>query len=146
MFQTQASSVAQQSVCSVSFVEFRYCLPSQAKVISPFIDQLMRLIARFRRLDGSNFDIASALHEVLTNAIAYGKHSDGDNTVHVVCRCTMEGEVSITVRDDCDGLYGGSVSDPTTTENRIFTNGDRVYLTRGMYQSRFEQAYAAAHI
>jgi anti-sigma regulatory factor (Ser/Thr protein kinase) len=53
----------------VPFIELRESLPSQIAIISPLVDELMRFIARFRRSDGSEVDIETALHEALANAI-----------------------------------------------------------------------------
>ena len=50
---------------SASFVAVRNTLPSDVDVVSPFVDQLMRFISRFRVADGENFEIELALREAL---------------------------------------------------------------------------------
>jgi hypothetical protein len=48
MAQEQALSLSPQTLRSVRFVELRQSLPSQVALISPFVDQLMRFIAKCR--------------------------------------------------------------------------------------------------
>jgi hypothetical protein len=60
-----------QSFHSAAFVELRQSLPSQVQHISPFVDQLMRFIRRFRPTDGSEIDIEVAIREALANAVVH---------------------------------------------------------------------------
>ena len=61
----QVASPEWQSFRSVSFVELRYTVPSHVDIMSPFVDQLMRFISRYRGPDESNFEIELALREAL---------------------------------------------------------------------------------
>jgi anti-sigma regulatory factor (Ser/Thr protein kinase) len=101
---THAKSQVLRTFRSVPFVELKQFRPSQVAVISPFLDQLMRFIARFRSVDGSEFGIELALREALANAIVPGNQEDPHKRVYVVCRCTTDGEVSITIQDEGKGL------------------------------------------
>jgi Histidine kinase-like ATPase domain len=85
------------------FVELQQSLPSQVSAIEPFVWQLMRFISKFRSPDGSETDIELALHEALANAVIHGNGEDPYKRVYVVCRCDMDGEVSITIRDQGQG-------------------------------------------
>jgi serine/threonine-protein kinase RsbW len=136
----QSLSLAPRTVRSVPFVELRQSLPSQVAIISPFADQLMRFIARFRNSDGSELNIETALREALANAIVHGNQQDSRKCVYVACRCSTDGEVSITVQDEGQGFDADSVSDPTTPENRLLTQGRGIYLMKTlMDEIRFEQ-------
>jgi len=42
----------------------------------------------------------------------------------------MDGEVSITVRDEGNGFDSSAVLDPTFRENLLFTHGRGIYLMR----------------
>jgi serine/threonine-protein kinase RsbW len=100
----------------------------------------MHFIARFRNADGSELDIEMALREALANAIVHGNQRDSRKCVHVACRCSTDGEVSITVQDEGQGFDADSVSDPTTPENRLLTQGRGIYLMRTlMDEIRFDQ-------
>lgn len=128
---------------SVPFVELRQFLPSQIEIISPFVDQLMRFITRFRNADGSELDIDLALHEALANAIVHGNRRDARKLVFVVCRCTIDGEVSIRVQDQGQGFDVDTVADPTTTNNRLLAHGRGIYLMKTlMDEIWFEQGGA----
>jgi len=133
-------SLTPQAFRSVPFVELRQILPSQIAIISPFVEQLMGFIARFRNSDGSELDIEMALREALANAIVHGNRQDSRKSVYVACRCTTDGEVSITVQDEGPGFDADSIADPTTPENRLLTQGRGIYLMRTlMDEVRFEQ-------
>jgi serine/threonine-protein kinase RsbW len=132
---------------SVPFVELKQCLPSRISIISPFVDQLMRFIARFRNSDGSELDIEMALREALANAMVHGNQQDPRKCVYVACRCTTDGEVSITVEDEGQEFDADSVVDPTAQENRLLTHGRGIYLMRTlMDEVCFEQGGAVVYM
>ena len=100
MAHTQSLSLLPRNGHSVPFAEVRQSLPSKVAAIFPFADQLMRFIVNFRSADGSETDIEMALHEALVNAVIHGNGENSGKRVYVDCRCYMDGEVSITVRDE----------------------------------------------
>lgn len=99
MAQTQSLSLLPRNGHSAPFVELRQSLPSQVASISPYVHQLVQLILNFRNADGSEIDIELALHEALANAVVHGNGEDPCRRIHVMCRCYMDGKVSITIRD-----------------------------------------------
>jgi serine/threonine-protein kinase RsbW len=112
------------------FVESQHCLPSQIQAISLFVDRLMRFILHFRNADGSEIDIEVAVREALTNAVIHGNGENPDKRVYVVCRCYMDGEVSIAVRDQGPGFDSRTVPDPTALANRLLPYGRGIYLMK----------------
>ena len=99
------------------FAEFKYSLPSNLAIMSPFVDHLMRLIRKFRIADGTEVDIEVALREALANAVIHGNHKDLHKHVYLTMFCVADGEVSIMIRDEgagffreleseCTGLFG----------------------------------------
>ena len=132
---------------SVPFVELRQTLPSQIAIISPFVDQLMHFIARFRTSDGSELNIETALHEALANAIVHGNQEDPRKLVCVTCRCTTDGEVSVTVQDEGQGFDTAAVLDPTSPENRLLPHGRGIYLMKTLMDDVcFEQGGAVVYM
>jgi serine/threonine-protein kinase RsbW len=130
MAHTQSLSLLPRNGHSVPFVELRQALPSKVAAISPFTEQLMRFILNFRMADGSEIDIEMALLEALANAVIHGNGDDSRKSVYVTCRCYMDGEVSVTVRDEGKGFDSSTVLDPTVLENLMFTHGRGIYLMK----------------
>jgi serine/threonine-protein kinase RsbW len=147
MAYSHALSLPPQAFRSVPFVELRQSLPSQIAIIAPFVDQMMHFIARFRNVDGSELNIEVALREALINAIVHGNRQDPRKRVSVACRCTTDGEVSITVQDEGQGFDSDAVPDPTAPENRLLTHGRGIYLMKTlMDEVRFDQGGAVVYM
>src|SRR5437879_13517143 len=100
----QSLSLLPRTNHSAPYVELRQSLPSRVAVVSPFVDQLMRFILNFRMADGSEIDIEMALLEALANAVIHGNGDNSGKRVYVTCLCCMDGEVSITFRDEGKGF------------------------------------------
>jgi serine/threonine-protein kinase RsbW len=147
MIHKQFLSQSPQTFRSVRFVELRHSLPSQIALISPFVDQLMRFVARCRNQGGSELEIETALREALANAIHHGNQEDPYKRVYVTCRCAADGEVAITVQDEGQGFDCDAVPDPTTPENRLVKHGRGIYLVKTlMDEVRFEKGGAVVYM
>jgi serine/threonine-protein kinase RsbW len=130
-----------------AYAELRQLLPSQIQVLSPFINHIMDFIAKLRNVDGSEVDIEVALREALANAIVHGNGEDPRKHVWVTCRCTTDGEVSITVQDEGQGFENTTVPDPTISENRLRMSGRGIYLMKTlMDEVHFEQRGTVVHM
>lgn len=90
----------------------------------------MRFILNFRSSGGGEADIELALHEALANAAIHGNSGSSCKRIYVTCRCYMDGEVSITVRDEGRGFDSSALRDPTFQENVLFTHGRGIYLMK----------------
>ena len=130
MAHTESLSLLPRTAHSTPFVELRQSLPSRVAIVSPFVDQLMQFILKFRMADGTEIDIETALLEALANAVIHGNGDNSAKRVYVTCRCYMDGEVSITVRDQGNGFDSSMVEDPTSLENVLFTHGRGIYLMK----------------
>src|ERR1700741_5478443 len=100
MAHTQSLSLLPRNGHSVPFVELRQSLPSKVAAISPFTEQLMRLLLNFRMADGMGIAIEMSLREALANAVIDGNGDDSRKSVYVTCRCYRVGEGAGTVRDE----------------------------------------------
>jgi serine/threonine-protein kinase RsbW len=144
---TQSLSLQPRNDHSVPFIQLRQSFPSRVRAISPFVNQLMRFILKFRRADGSETDIDLALHEALANAVIHGNGGSYYKRIYVTCRCYMDGEVSITVRDEGRGFDSSAVPDPTFRGHLLLTHGRGIYLMKVlMDEVCFEQRGAAVVI
>jgi serine/threonine-protein kinase RsbW len=140
MVDTQSLSHLARNGHSVSFVELRQPLPSKAAAISPFTEPLTRFILNFQAPDGSEIDIEVALLEAPANAVIHRNGDSSSKSVYVGCRCYVDGEVAITVRDDGKGFDSSTVPDPTFLENLLFTHGRGIHLMKTlMDEVPFEQ-------
>ena len=143
MVHTQSLSLLPRNAHSSPFIELRQSLPSKVAVISPFVDQLMRFILNFRSADRSETDIEMALREALANAVIHGNGENSFKRVYVECRCYVNGEVSITVRDEGRGFDWNAIPNPTFRENLLFTHGRGIYLMKTlMDEITFEEGGA----
>src|SRR5207245_5650131 len=109
MAHTQSLSLLPRTAHSFPFIELRQSLSSKVAAISPFVEQLMRFILKFRSADGTESDIEMALYEALANAVIHGNGENSCKRIYVECRCYMDGEVSITVRDAGRGIASSAV-------------------------------------
>ena len=143
MAHTRSLSLLPRNAHSIPFVELRQSLASQVSAISLFVDQLMRFILKFRNADGSETDIEMALHEALVNAVMHGNGENSCKRVYVTCRCYVDGEVSITVRDQGKGFDSSALLNPTFRENLLLTHGRGIYLMKTlMDEITFEEGGA----
>jgi serine/threonine-protein kinase RsbW len=124
------------SSISAPFVELHQSLPSRAVAISSFVDQLMRFIRFFMQKGGTaneaEEEIEIAISEALANAVIHGNHESPKKQVHVACRCSMDGEVLISVRDEGEGFDSRVVPDPTKTQRLLFTHGRGLHLMKAL--------------
>jgi serine/threonine-protein kinase RsbW len=139
----QSLSSSSKTPRSVPFVELRQSLSSQVALISPFVDQVMRFLAKCRNDEDGQVEIETALREALANAIVHGNRENPHKSVYVTCRCTLEGEVSIRVEDEGQGFDSKAVPDPTTPERRLAEHGRGIYLMKTlMDEIRFDRGGA----
>jgi serine/threonine-protein kinase RsbW len=140
MDQSQALAYQGHGSESGAYVELWQSLRSQIEAISPFLDQLMRCLKRFRDEDGIEVDIEIAVREALTNAVVHGNREDPNKLVFVTSRCSANGEVSITVCDEGQGFDSRAVPDPTAPENVLSSHGRGIYVMQKlMDEVSFEQ-------
>ena len=147
MAHTRALNLPPRTVHPAAFVELHQSFPSQVQAISPSVDQVMRFMRSFRKADGSESEIEAALCEALANAVVHGNGENPRKRVYVACRCYMDGEVSVTVRDEGQGFDTTTVPDPTTSDNRLLPHGRGIYLMKAvMDEVSFEDRGAVVHM
>jgi serine/threonine-protein kinase RsbW len=121
---------------SAPFVELHQSLASRAAAVSSFVDQLMRFIRCFTERDGTakkaEEEIEIAIYEALANAVIHGNHENQEKQVHVACRCSMDGEVLIIVRDEGEGFDRRVVPDPTEAQRLLLTHGRGLHLMKAL--------------
>jgi len=147
MAHVQVATPVSQSFHSPRFVEVRNSLPSHVELISPFVDELMRFISRFRVSDENNSEIELALREALVNAMVHGNQQNPHKRVYVKCRCAADGEVSLTVEDEGHGSQNHMVMDPSSADQRLRIRGREMYMiTALMDEVDFERDGSVVHM
>jgi serine/threonine-protein kinase RsbW len=124
------------------YVELRQSLARRVD-ISPVVSGLMRFIKPLmdesRSDDGNEFDVEIAVREALANAVIHGNRENPAKRVHVTCRCSLDGEVMLTIRDEGPGFDPAAVPDPTDQDNLLRTHGRGIWLMHAlMDEVRFE--------
>jgi len=94
-----------------------------------FIEFFMRKVAAAKENED---DIEIALSEALANAVIHGNHESPEKAVFVSCRCSLDGEVLITVRDEGEGFDSSSIPDPTEPEGLFLSHGRGLHLMRAL--------------
>jgi serine/threonine-protein kinase RsbW len=77
-------------------------------------------------------EIEIATYEALANAMIHGNHENQQKQVHVACRCSMDGEVLISVRDEGEGFDSRVVPDPTEAQRLLLTHGRGLHLMKAL--------------
>jgi serine/threonine-protein kinase RsbW len=147
MPQTRKHTVAPFPSASDSFapfIELQHSVASHLSAISPSMDQLMRFVKLFvhklPNADGSDVDIEIALREALANAVVHGNHENQHKQAYVTCRCSLDGEVSIMVRDEGLGFDTRAFLESAHPSNPSLTHGWGLYLMQAlMDEVRFEE-------
>jgi serine/threonine-protein kinase RsbW len=144
---TETHNVGHTTSNSISapFVELNQSLASRAADIASFVDQLMRFIRFFMEKGGTakeaEEEIEVAIYEALVNAVIHGNHENREKQVHVACRCSMDGEVLISVRDEGEGFDNRVVPDPTEARRLLLTHGRGLHLMKAlMDEVSFEES------
>ena len=128
-------------------IQMDLALPSEVTAISPAVDKLMLLIKKCRCAPGNEIDIEIALREALENAVIHGNHEDPHKHVYVSCRCGVDEEVSITVKDEGQGFDSNALPDPTAPGAIESSHGRGVYLMKAlMDEVHFEDGGAVVHM
>jgi serine/threonine-protein kinase RsbW len=103
---------------------------SEIEAISPFVDQLMRLVKAGHCVPGDDCDVEIALREALANAVLHGNKQDIHKKVHVSCRIYPGKELSIVIKDEGNGFDVAKIPDPTGVDNIDSENGRGILLMK----------------
>jgi serine/threonine-protein kinase RsbW len=122
-------------------------IPSEIGRISPFVDQIMRLIQLTGCVAGEELDVEIALREALNNAVLHGNRCDPDMLVFVTCRCEFWGAVSLIVRDEGKGFDPRCIPDAQSPEGVKSDHGRGIFLMKFyMDEVSFEKGGTEVHL
>jgi serine/threonine-protein kinase RsbW len=122
-------------------------LRSEIRLISPFVDWLMNLIAGSRCVRGKEEIVELALREAVSNAMLHGNRMNVRKLVHVRCCCDGTEGVFIVVRDQGHGFDPNKVPDPLAVENLTAEHGRGIHLMKmAMDEVSFQGGGTEVHI
>jgi serine/threonine-protein kinase RsbW len=125
------------------FIAWHHSMPSRIADIDLCVNTMMHFIKPFaRKFNGgeeAEIAIETALREAVVNAAIHGNREDPHKFVYLTCRCSMDGEITISVQDEGCGFDTRALLDPTDRKNRLLPHGRGIYLMRAlMDQVSFE--------
>lgn len=136
-------NLAMNNSNSAPFVQLHHSFASRTTAISPAVDRLMKFIKFFMgklRTSEEADEIEIAIQEALANAVIHGNHENPKKQVYVTCRCNLNGEVLITVRDEGEGFDIRVIPDPTEAQRLLLPRGRGLHLIKAlMNEVSFEE-------
>lgn len=95
---------------SAPFVDLKDSMLSQPEAVTPFVRRLMRLLATFTGDKSAQADIEIALREAVLNGITHGNKNNPEKRVYVTCRCGIDGDISLAIRDEGAGFHSTQIN------------------------------------
>lgn len=122
-------------------------IPSEIGRISPFVDQIMRLIQLTGWVTGEELDVEIALREALNNAVQHGNRFDRERLVYVTCCFELGEGVSLIVRDEGKGFNPRDIPDALSPEGVKSEHGRGILLMKFyMDEVSFEKGGTEVHL
>lgn len=105
-------------------------MASEVNAISPFVDQLIRLMEGSPCIVGNESTVELALREAVNNAVIHGNGMDAHKLVQVHCRCERGAGISLTVKDQGKGFDATAVANPLTPGGLKSEHGRGIHLMK----------------
>ncbi len=122
-------------------------LPADVNLISPVVEEIMRVVTEMGCAEGQEFDIELALREALANAIKHGGKNDPSKQIECCVACDRERGMLIVVRDPGRGFDPNDLPSPLRGENLFSTHGRGIFLINQlMDEVRFEKGGTEIHM
>jgi len=122
-------------------------LPADVNLISPVVEEVMRVVKEMGCAEGQEFDIELALREALANAIKHGSKNDPSKQIECCVACDKDRGMLLVVRDPGRGFDPKELPSPVRGENVFSTHGRGIYLINQlMDEVRFEKGGTEIHM
>jgi len=122
-------------------------LPADVNLISPVVEEVMRVVKDMGCAAGQEFDIELALREALANAIKHGGGNDPSKQIECCVACDRERGMLIVVRDPGSGFDPDELPSPVQGRNLLSTHGRGIFLINQlMDEVRFEKGGTEIHM
>ena len=128
-------------------MQFQTILPGDVTRIAPVVEGVMELVKRMGCAEGKEFEVETALHEALANAIVHGCRKDPTKQVEFSVSCDQARGMLIVVRDPGSGFDPASLPSPLVGQQIYETHGRGIYLINQlMDEVRFEKGGTEIHM
>jgi serine/threonine-protein kinase RsbW len=96
--------------------------------ISAVVNAVLAIAAEMKCAVGKEFEIETALHEALANAILHGCGNDRTKQVQCCVACDQSRGMILVVRDPGQGFDPASIPSPVVGQNLYSEHGRGIYL------------------
>jgi serine/threonine-protein kinase RsbW len=115
--------------------------------IAPIVERVMGLVRQMGCAAGKEFEVETALHEALANAILHGCGGDPGRQVNFSVRCDASRGMLIVVRDPGPGFDPATLPSPVRGREIYSTHGRGIYLINQlMDEIHFERGGTEIHM
>ena len=115
-------------------------IPAEVPAIEPVVERILTEAGRMGCAADKEFEIRTALHEALANAVVHGAKQDPDQQVEIWVGCDKARGMIIVVRDPGPGFDPKTVPSPLQAQQLYSEHGRGIYLINElMDEVRFEQ-------
>lgn len=122
-------------------------LSADVNLISPVVEEVMRVVKEMGCATGQEFDVELALREALANAIKHGGGGDSSKQIECCVACDREQGMLIIVRDPGKGFDPNELPSPVQGKNLFQTHGRGIFLINQlMDEVRFEKGGTEIHM
>ena len=122
-------------------------IPGNTTAIGPVVEKVMWVVQQMGCAYGKEFEIETALHESLANAVVHGCGENPDKQVQFVVACDDKRGMLIIVRDPGEGFDAGSIPSPIVGKCIFAEHGRGIYLINQlMDEVRYDRGGAEIHM
>ncbi len=122
-------------------------MAADVSLISPVVEEVIRVAKELGCAEGHEFEIDLALREALANAIRHGGANDPSKEIECCIACDRDRGMLIVVRDPGPGFDPATLPSPVLGENVFSTHGRGIYLINQlMDEVRFEKGGTEIHM
>jgi len=115
-------------------------IPADVRAIEPVVEKILGEARKMGCTADKEFEIRTALHEALANAVIHGAGKDPQKRVEIWVGCDRARGIVIVVRDPGPGFDPQTVPSPLQARQLYAEHGRGIYLINQlMDEVRFEQ-------
>lgn len=128
-------------------LRFETTLKADLKTYDSVVQGVMKLVREMGCARGEEYNVETAIHEAISNAIRHGCREDPEKHVQFCVSCDESRGMLIVVRDPGPGFDPDSVPSPVVGERVYLTHGRGIYLINQLMDSvQFKRGGTEIHM